>query len=684
LTTGNTAGAGNSAEGLVVEITHNKFYAEDLALVTKPEGRNVSSRFTRLGLGIPADANMTYHNNYYGSSTSRSAYTLNTSGSATNSTNQSVPTTSQAGSGGDADSGYQDMLGDFESDILTYLDEMGTLPTHINAYYGGSDDEDITLYIPSFDSAYVDELEIQDGALIYVGRRIFFARVAVENGIASAISFFSSMDHHALLVAIALSYHLQGEQIQYDQTTGRRMLFLTPEMASAENYAYLDCSSFVNSVYKTTFGMDVYPGATASTTNTLGMINYARDHIDQSDVIRYVLTEDYPDSTSRAVLLSQIQAVLEIGDIIVYRYQSDSKGHVMLYLGEDTYIHATGRSYDYDAKVDKFDVSGSIQISVISDIFSSSGSRYLFKADHDRFCVIRPMNRTGIKPKINAIERYQLQGIDIEKYASVPNYSTVLLGQDITYFITLTNTGDEALRDFNVYDAFQDHLASFDGFAVENPVAGHISGHQITWKISRIEPQETIVLAYTMTVTSDSQYVGSVIESQEGFLESIPLNPLYHTIISGTVEELTLLSTLIDSMVGESGFSTVFALFDSIYLLFATECETINPLEGFSGLEDLYVSELADAHLYGGYDYDRSYLYNQDLRPRQLREEYVGVGDVLVLYEDGVAYAYIFDGETCVGVDSSGYAFRLTEIALLMDSANGFDHYKIIRPLKAA
>ncbi|MDD3958307.1 MAG: hypothetical protein PHO96_05410, partial [Candidatus Izemoplasmatales bacterium] len=191
-------------------------------------------------------------------------------------------------------------------------------------------------------------------------------------------------------------------------------------------------------------------------------------------------------------------------------------------------------------------------------------------------------------------------------------------------------------------------------------------------------------LAYTITVTSDSQYVGSVIESQEGFLESIPLNPLDHTIISGTVEELTLLSTLIDSMVGESGFSTVFALFDSIYSLFATECETINPLEGFSGLEDLYVSELADAHLYGGYDYDRSYLYNQDLRPRQLREEYVGVGDVLVLYEDGVAYAYIFDGEACVGVDSSGYAFRLTEIALLMDSANGYDHYKIIRPLKAA
>ncbi|MDD5293783.1 MAG: hypothetical protein PHW40_05685, partial [Candidatus Izemoplasmatales bacterium] len=63
---------------------------------------------------------------------------------------------------------------------------------------------------------------------------------------------------------------------------------------------------------------------------------------------------------------------------------------------------------------------------------------------------------------------------------------------------------------------------------------------------------------------------------------------------------------------------------------------------------------------------------------------YVGVGDVLVLYEDGVAYAYIFDGEACVGVDSSGYAFRLTEIALLMDSANGYDHYKIIRPLKAA
>jgi hypothetical protein len=170
LTTGNTAGAGNSAEGLVVEITHNKFYAEDPSSVTKPEGRTeTTSRFTRLGLGIPAGANMTYHNNYYGSLTSRYAYTLNTSASATNSTNQSVPTTNQASSGGDADSGYLNMLGDFESDILTYLDEMGTLPSNINAFYGGSDDEDITQYIPSFLEAYTDELEIQDGILTYVG-----------------------------------------------------------------------------------------------------------------------------------------------------------------------------------------------------------------------------------------------------------------------------------------------------------------------------------------------------------------------------------------------------------------------------------------------------------------------------------------------------------------------------------
>jgi hypothetical protein len=137
-------------------------------------------------------------------------------------------------------------------------------------------------------------------------------------------------------------------------------------------------------------------------------------------------------------------------------------------------------------------------------------------------------------------------------------------------------------------------------------------------------------------------------------------------------------------MVGESQYASTFALFEAIYVLFAIESEKDYLLEGFFGLDELYLSNQADIRLYGGYDYDRTYLYNQDLRPRQLRETYLCVGDVLVLYEDADTDAYIYDGDSFVGVEESGYVFRLTEVEDLIESANGYDHYKIIRPLKAA
>jgi hypothetical protein len=192
LTAGNSAGSTNTVDNLVVEIAHNKFYAEDLALVTQPSGRDsVSSRFTRIGLGIPSISENPYNNNYYGSSTSRFAYTLNSSPSAVNSTNQSQPTTDEAVDSTAANSGYETMATTFDSDIKAYLLAMGEQPSSVNAYYGGSGSEDITTYIGSFSGTYADELEIQDGQLVYVGRKLYFARIALENEVASAVSVFS-------------------------------------------------------------------------------------------------------------------------------------------------------------------------------------------------------------------------------------------------------------------------------------------------------------------------------------------------------------------------------------------------------------------------------------------------------------------------------------------------------------
>lgn len=188
LTTGEAANSPTATEGLIIEIMYNKFYAEALDKVTQPTSRNTSSRFIRFGLGIPESSTVIFEKNYYGSSTSRAAYTLNTSSIAFNGTNQTQPTVNKVDSGADANSGYTNSLSDFVTVITNYLSAMGTLSNTIDAYFGGSDSENILNYIPLFAENDSNEFEIQYGKLVYVGSKLYYKRAAIERGVFPAVT----------------------------------------------------------------------------------------------------------------------------------------------------------------------------------------------------------------------------------------------------------------------------------------------------------------------------------------------------------------------------------------------------------------------------------------------------------------------------------------------------------------
>ena len=108
LTDGNAANSANGQKP-TINIKYNKFYAtNDVEIVAKPEKRSdVGSKFTRIGLGVDADATINLDANYFANSTSRAAYTSPESASAYSNTNQIVLTTNKAAAHGDADTAYE-------------------------------------------------------------------------------------------------------------------------------------------------------------------------------------------------------------------------------------------------------------------------------------------------------------------------------------------------------------------------------------------------------------------------------------------------------------------------------------------------------------------------------------------------------------------------------------------------
>jgi uncharacterized repeat protein (TIGR01451 family) len=455
------------------------------------------------------------------------------------------------------------------------------------------------------------------------------------------------------------------------------MLYASPEAATNENYVYMDCSSYVNSVYITAFGIDVYPLATPTTTNTYNFIEYAENNTFQSDVVYYINNSDYPNPTDQTQLLADIKANLEIGDLVVYRYNNDASGHVMLYMGDDSFLHSTGVSYDYVNNIEKVDLSGTVQWLTSDNVFINTGSsRYLFGSNKTRFCVLRPLNRSGIAPKIGGLKRTYLQDVDMEKYASIANYSAVGRGEDITYHISLTNNGESPIEAIDIFDAFAADYVDFKEFP---GVIGSISNNQLSWHVANIDPNETIVLSYTVTVKNDAP-VGSVIASEGAIAEGIVLNSIYLSVIEYDLSELQSLSSIINGCVGSTAYSSVYQLLDYIYDQYADEVYSINPIASFSDIEAIFDSDLCAHCLYGGYDYDSSSSNNQDLRTRLLRESYLMIGDVLIMNEGSITSAYIFDGTNLIGIVSSTVT-QYTDVATIIESATGHDNYKIIRPL---
>lgn len=376
---------------------------------------------------------------------------------------------------------------------------------------------------------------------------------------------------------IANAYDRQGDQILYDQLTSRRHVNASPEDATSQKTVYLDCSSFVNSIYREGFGINVLPYELSELScSTANYNNYARDYEGvNADVVGYWENSEWATADGKADIVSFMEENLKVGDILNYRHLKSSgsyAGHVYVYLGNNTFMHCAGAgSYTVNStdpsKSYELDEGEANRIQTISfaGIFTSTTSaRYIFKAtDADTvtsFSLHRPLARDGITPIAEALARMKIAGLNMEKTSSVLPNTSVKVGDTITYTVTMENTNATAIEGVTLTDTLDNDLTFLSGSEGVSEAEG-----VITWT-GDVAGDTTVSVTYTVKVAGNTD---SLIVSDKTAVSGVMLGKIAHSVSSFTAAQTALLKDALTSYVDAgktfpSTISMAFSLYKSV------------------------------------------------------------------------------------------------------------------------
>lgn len=512
-----------------------------------------------------------------------------------------------------------------------------------------------------------------------------------------------------LLVEVAYDYYYQGVEIQYDQKNSRRELNSTPEDATSYMPIFLDCSSYVNSVYHYLYGIDI-----VSSPTTAEIDKFAKNNLGtNSEVVYYIDVANYPDSASQQALLQEIWSNLQVGDLVCYRHNSGSSvgGHVMLYIGDDTFLHCTGSSFSYtdnpanssDGATAYESSKGGIQILAASEVFSNTSSnRYLFNSKSGSevltFEVLRPMNREGIELTDQALKRWSVKGLTFEKSAVTPHMSTVSRGEYITYTIEVFNNTDKVISMVKVEDVISSLCSLKEGSITSG---GAAYGKTLKWVINSVPSKSSVSVSYTVKVNSNAP-VGSIIEST-ATVGGVYTNNVYHTVGGLNDSDYATLKTKALALVGtdystdaSDGFKMALDLYYSgfgSYFVDSTTTATniVNKLiydNRANNTIDKTCSyyPLVNPNFYGGLLIKSGQVKDIE-RIRIYKSEYFETGDIIVLHNsyDSKKHTYIYvDSSTIIGLDASGKVAKLytteSAVATFLSQLIAYNRFVVLRP----
>ena len=489
-----------------------------------------------------------------------------------------------------------------------------------------------------------------------------------------------------VLIEMANAYLRKRGLLEYDQFGSRRMVNATPEEATAQDYVFLDCSSYVTSVYYNTFGISAIPSSFGSQ-KTKNYAAYARQNAGKSDypdVIGYWEALDYASESEQRKVLAELYEMLQPGDILVYRRgsasygasynESNLSGHAILYMGDGLFSHSTGTSYNDGSGSSKWNykdypemgrdratnaeyLDGTVQwLSADTVLNIGDGSRMLFGSKNTiiyNFAILRPLARKGADIKLTeqAEKRMAMAGLSFEKISDRGLDNILCIGDTVTYTLTVKNHADNVYKGLELREILPSGVSFVSGSCPFTERDGAI------YASFDIGAKETVTISWTLEI-SDSATAGSSIAS-ETTVGGLKMKTIENTVSAFTRAELALVAEKARAY-AESGASFADPM-DFVRAVYtealgynpfgsATSAEMIASLLNING-SSFRVDEagafypMLAKNLYGGTDlYGTSAYYSNNDLVRTAYLHNVAEGDVIVCEWNGKTRVYIYVG----------------------------------------
>ena len=469
----------------------------------------------------------------------------------------------------------------------------------------------------------------------------------------------------------------------------------SPEDATDDNRFFTACSNFTWQVYNEAFYYDftdIGEGKISgiSSATTAKMMARYKDNTDTNVVpYHHVVSE----STDTAAELDKIKAALRVGDIVIIR-RSDSTGHAMLYIGDDSsplekvdgvqpaaFIESTHKKgtregtiqetvNSYSKKLVAYDTHGSIYINNASNWFNSNSGYYLFYNNGTRhvseIIIIRPLSLISdggacdedfVKEYDETYSRVTHKGLVANISSSLGRTETVEPGDEITFNITVYNKSNESMK-VDVYGDVPTNTELVSGEPVQTGVT--------------IPAGQSIHVSYTVVVEDDESLYRATIENNSN-VSDIQLNTLEY-IVAGKIDKeketlinykasngeytntVDMISDIYRELYSYNGFdrfmdtdnpdeaaanaliNSVLKEYDSVETVNNTEYKfkIYSAFDDFAEDLDEELSSMAVDKMYGGYLVSNMNTYDASRRMTDIRVKDLQPGDILsVISYDG-------------------------------------------------
>ena len=472
----------------------------------------------------------------------------------------------------------------------------------------------------------------------------------------------------------AYAMHRRGKYFQYDSVAltyaptrrgapgcRRATDEVSPEDATVNSPKYIVCSSFVYNAY-----FDAIGWRFCGQPDNCTCIHH---YVPNDDTVVYRWNDNEGISVPEAI--SYIKQLLRPGDIFTSGKETE---HTVLYLGDyygdgkQYVMHAWGGKYNMKKRKENFEKNGTLRIQNIDELCFTEGNKQWYKEnkvarwsmyDNMRKAVIlRPLRvyKEDTYPlSSNAVARLERPGLNIDRTANIPPYTTIAVGDKITYTIVVENHSNSDYSSISITENIPVYTnlveatgATQNGstlsWVVDVPAGGQA---QVSWTV------ETTVEG---TVISEGGQVAGIRSNRiETMVGKVLSTQQKETLLSLTAENIGSTKTGLDFC------KDIYKKYLGITLQLPDTAEFIRQLLDSVIVPDLermsvrfkkelptYADRIRIPHYWGG----RQLLISAYERILEFKQEYLMPGDILIYAQNALeekadirVYMYLGDGK---------------------------------------